>query len=95
MGKPVAGPLTHRAPATTSRELPNGRGFLRSVGGTSSVAAPPPAPMPPPVAPVVQMAAPRLVADASSQLDLLAWVAPPVQPRRAVQLDLFGDDQIG
>jgi hypothetical protein len=48
--------------------------------------------MPPPVEPV----APRVhvtvpvSSGPAGQMDLLAWRAPPVMPRRYVQLDLFG-----
>jgi IS1 family transposase len=89
-GKPVRGPLAHREPVTTARELPNGRGFLRVVGATSGPSAPLPVPVASPVAPAVQIAASSAVADAQGQLDLLAWVAPPPKPRRYVQMDLFG-----
>jgi IS1 family transposase len=100
---PIAGPLAHRVPVGTARELPGGRGFLRVVGGTASPVAPSPAPMPPPVAPVAKLVASSGVAMAEStgQLDLLAWrpnVEPPkpeaAPPRRlpAGQLDLFGLD---
>lgn len=90
--KPVAQPLAHRAPVTTSRELPGGRGFLRVVGDGASPVAPSPAPMPPPVAPAqprVHVTVP-VASGPAGQLDLLAWVAPPPKPRRYVQLDLFG-----
>ena len=93
--KPVAQPLAHRAPATTSRELPGGRGFLRVVGGGASPSGPAPTspgPMPPPVAPAqprVHVTVP-VASGPAGQLDLLAWVAPPAKPRRYVQLDLFG-----
>ena len=56
--KPVAQPLAHRVPVTTSRELPGGRGFLRVVGGTSSSGAPPAGPVPPPGAPAVHITVP-------------------------------------
>jgi hypothetical protein len=92
--KPVAGPLSHTAPKGTARELPNGRGFLRSVGGKDGTAKPSPAPVPPPVAP----AAPReyimvpIALGPEGQMDLLAWRAPPPKPRRIGQLDLFDED---
>jgi IS1 family transposase len=90
-GKPERQPLAHRAPVTTARELPNGRGFLRVVGASSGPSAPPVAPVPPPVAPrAVAAVAPIAVADANGQLDLLSWVAPVPKPRRYVQMDLFG-----
>ena len=88
-GKPERQPLALRTPPTTARELPNGRGFLRVVGATSSPSAPPPAPMPPPV-PRVAVAASGAVTVVAGQLDLLSWVAPPVKPRRYAQMDLFG-----
>jgi IS1 family transposase len=93
--KPVAGPLAHRVPATTSRELPGGRGFLRVVGGTSSPSGPvptSPVPMPPSVAagePRVHVTVP-VASGPAGQLDLLAWVAPAPKLRAPVQLDLFG-----
>ena len=76
----------------TARELPNGRGFLRVVGGGSSPAAPPPTSGPAPsapAAPVVHVTVP-VASGPAGQLDLLSWVAPPVKPRPAVQLSLFG-----
>ena len=93
--KPTAKPLAHRAPEGPARELPNGRGFLRVVGGGASPAKPSPVPVPPPVAP----AAPReyitvpIASGPEGQMDLLAWHAPPPpppKPRRMGQLDLFG-----
>ncbi len=94
--KPVAQPLAHRVPVTTSRELPGGRGFLRVVGGASSPSSPAPtspAPVPPPavaaVEPRVHVTVP-VASGPAGQLDLLAWVAPPPKPRRYAQLDLFG-----
>jgi IS1 family transposase len=93
--KPVAQPLAHRTPVTTSRELPGGRGFLRVVGGTSSPTGPAPTspgPMPPTVAAIdarVHVTVP-VASGPDGQLDLLSWVAPPVKPRRYVQMDLFG-----
>ncbi len=44
VAKPSAQPLAHRAPAGTARELPNGRGFLRVVGGNEASPAAPPLP---------------------------------------------------
>ena len=93
--KPVAQPLVHGAPVTTSRELPGGRGFLRVVGGTSSPSAPTPGPMPPHAAPVAAVE-PRfhvtvpVSSGPAGQMDLLTWIAPASKPRRYVQLDLFG-----
>lgn len=92
--KPTPKPLVIPMPAGTSRELPNGRGFLRVVKSGDKPAAPSPvAPMPPPVAPTAKVAASGAsspAVDANGQLDLLAWVAPPSKPRRMEQLDLFG-----
>jgi hypothetical protein len=93
--KPVAQPLAHRAPVTTSRELPGGRGFLRVVGGTSSPSSSTPTspgPMPPsPAAPREHVTVP-VSSGPAGQMDLLAWIAPPAKPRRMAQLDLFGLD---
>jgi hypothetical protein len=84
--KPSAKPLTFRQPATTARELPEGRGFLRVVpaGGEPTKTSSGPA-TPPPVAP-----AGAAVATASAptgQLDLMAWRAPLPPP--GTQLNLF------
>lgn len=78
---PEAQPLAFVQPATTARELPNGRGYLRVVpdpkGGPSPVAPPAPAPPPPPAAPVAAPAAPP------------ARPALRVAPKKPVQLSLF------
>lgn len=99
--KPVAKPLTHTSPAVIARELPNGRGFLRVVGGSASQAKALPAPGPAlvapaaPATPTVQIPSP-VAAGPAGQLDLLAWTPPPppapvpVKSRRPVQLNLFG-----
>jgi hypothetical protein len=91
VAKPTAQPLGHRVPEGPARELPNGRGFLRVVGGTSSPAKPPPAPVPPPAAltasaapaapaaPTVQIAAP-VASGPAGQLDLLSWTRPLPPP---------------
>jgi hypothetical protein len=50
-GTPERKPITIPTPATTARELPNGRGFLRVAPGGSGPAAPTPAPASPPAAP--------------------------------------------
>jgi hypothetical protein len=105
---PVPIPLTMPAsrdgfPVGAARPLPNGRGFLRVVGGPAPAvrqpgpAAPPPvAPVPPPVAVVAPV---EPAADPSGQLDLFAWTPRPVpavprDDRRLPpgQLDLFGID---
>ena len=93
---PVVVPLASRKPETTSRELPNGRGFLRVVKGGASPSGPSPAPATPPAAPAVPIQA---AADAAGQLDLLSWRPRPPEPPRAPakripwgQLDLFGLD---
>ena len=90
------------------RELPNGRGFLRVVGGPAStvpgVAAQSPG-APPVVAPVeaspvasvepmAAASAPAAAAEAPEQLDLLAW-RPKVKPLPKGQLNLFGDPMEG
>lgn len=95
--RPEAKPLAFRAPATTARPLPEGRGFLRVVPSgsaapvvaSSGAATPPAAPAaaPAPVAPAAPDVDPR-------QLDLLAWrpreAAPAkVLPPPGTQLDLF------
>jgi IS1 family transposase len=89
--KPQPQPLAHRRPETTHRALPGG-GFLRVV--RDRVGAPV-APTPP--APAVPAAEPE-AADASGQLDLLAWRPKPgpalhVVPRSWEQLDLFGPNE--
>jgi IS1 family transposase len=83
------------------RELPNGRGFLRVVGGGASTAAStatqnPPAPAPvaasavaaSPVASVEVSIVASASADPAGQLDLFAW-RPKSRPMG--QLNLFGD----
>lgn len=80
--KPVKGPLTHRTPTVTARELPSGRGFLRVVQGRAGGPAPVPPPPAPPVAPMA--AAGGLVVDADGQIDLFSWT-----PREPEQLELF------
>jgi IS1 family transposase len=85
---PERKPLAPRKPEGPARELPNGRGLLRLVGGASAPAEPSPAPVPPPVAPAVQAPAVAPVeasADATGQLDLFAWKPRPRQ------LSLFGE----
>ena len=98
--KPVAQPLTFRVPATTARELPEGRGFLRVVGATPGAAPTSPAAAPvEPVAPAPAIAvsgAPTVTAAPEvdpRQLDLLAWrpKPAPVLPPPGSQLALFGD----
>jgi IS1 family transposase len=96
VAKPTAKQLVHNAPEGPARALPNGRGFLRVVGGKSGPApqkpgATPP-PVPSPVGPVMQV---QVVApgESAAQLDLLAWrpkavVLAPL-PARGTQLSLF------
>jgi len=87
---PQAQPLTPRKPETTSRELPNGRGFLRVVG-SSGPAAPTPSPATPPPAPAGSEALPtteHAERHTSGQLDLFSWKP---RPRKPVQLSLFGE----
>jgi IS1 family transposase len=85
--KPEKKPLVHRQPVGTSRELPNGRGFLRALpgGGEPSGA---PAPTPSPVAPVAP--APVASAEPTGQLDLLSWRPRVRTSGEMEQLDLFG-----
>lgn len=67
--RPEACPLEHRAPETTARPLPNGRGFLRLV--TADVPAKKgPAPAPPPVAPAAVPTVLREAPRTWEQLDL-------------------------
>ena len=94
--RPVPKPLTFRVPATTARELPAGRGFLRVVGATAAPAAPAVSAPPPPVAPAPASAAASSGAPAVDprQLDLLAWrprAAEPAKPLppQGTQLELF------
>jgi hypothetical protein len=101
---PAKQPIAPRPPATTARQLPNGRGFLRVVPGAPggpAVPAPSPAAPPPPAAPAPAVAAAQPADD--RQLDLLSWhprPAPPAPPPPAgpfkrlpmSQLDLFGLD---
>lgn len=95
---PNAQPLAPRKPETTSRELPNGRGFLRVVGSGAGPAPSPSPVMPPPAPPVAPAQPSPAVAAETGQLDLLSWrpklVAPIEPPKRlpAGQLDLFGID---
>lgn len=91
--KPRAKPLAYREPVTTARPLPSGRGFLRVVPSTPGGPAPAP-PSPPPVEPAPAAPMPPQ-ADASGQLDLLAWrprAAKPLPPLGS-QLSLFGEDE--
>jgi hypothetical protein len=92
---PAAQPLTIPKPAETSRELPQGRGFLRALpGGKSPQGSPTPAA--PTATPTPMVAAPALSAAPTGQLDLLAWraptpSAPPMLPPKGTQLSLFAD----
>nr|WP_240807027.1 transposase [Polyangium spumosum] len=81
---PERQPLAARVPETTARELPNGRGFLRVVGGGKASGER--HHEPPPVAPVPVAIPVEPVADPTGQLDLFAWrpKAPPIG-----QLSLF------
>ena len=89
--KPVTRPLAHRQPEGIARELPNGRGFLRVVGGKSGAPVPTaPAPAPTSVAPATAAPAPPATrATDDRQLDLFAWRPGPREPR---QLSLFEED---
>jgi hypothetical protein len=97
-GTPEKKPIVTPTPATTARELPGGRGFLRIVPSGGGGPAPSPTPPAAPV-PAAQL---ELTADRAGQLDLLAWRpradAPPVPPREPSkrlplgQLGLFGLD---
>jgi IS1 family transposase len=70
--------LQARTPETTSRALPEGRGFLRLVPGGAANATmhapepvePPPVPVAPVVAPVAQTA---VTVEPTGQMDLFAW----------------------
>jgi IS1 family transposase len=95
---PTAKPLAPRKPEGTIRELPNGRGFLRVVGGVGGGKGNPPAPAPsPPAAPAAALppagaastsAAPAASGQASAGAAGAPGAATPeVDPR---QLDLFG-----
>lgn len=80
--RPEKQPLKHRTPVGTSRELPNGRGFLRALPGGAG--GPSPEPSPGPVAPAAAPAG--VVFDERGQGDLFSW-----RPRRGEQLSLFPD----
>jgi IS1 family transposase len=84
---PAKKPIGVPVPATTSRPLPGGRGFLRIVPGPSGPKAPSPGPAPsPPPAPVAPAAPdPR-------QLDLFAPRPAKPLPPVGSQLSLFGID---
>ena len=94
--KPAAVPLALSSRTTgPTRELPNGRGFLRAVGSTGAPSEPSG-----PASPPDATAAPALpvqleaVAD-DRQLDLLAWRPRPPAPSRRIppgQLSMFGID---
>ena len=95
--KPRAKPLTFRAPTTTARELPEGRGFLRMVapsGAAPRTSSGSPSPPPPPAPSAAASSTPS--AEPSGQLDLLSWrphapePAKPLPPK-GTQLGLFGD----
>jgi len=86
---PVVQALTPRRPETTSRELPPGRGFLRSVPGGGSAASAS-SPETPPAAPAAPVAPAEPSADAG-QLDLLSWrpaqaAEPTTPPRKPAKL---------
>lgn len=87
VSKPEKKTLVHRVPRETSRELPNGRGFLRALpgGGEPSGAG---APTPSPVAPVAP--APVASAEPTGQLDLLSWRPRVRTSGEYIQMDLFG-----
>ncbi|MFS8067998.1 MAG: transposase [Byssovorax sp.] len=74
--KPVAQPLTYSTPGGTARELPNGRGFLRVVGGGVSSVPSPHAWVPSPVAPTAHVMMP-VPPEPNGQLDLLTWRPKP------------------
>lgn len=88
--KPEKRPLVHRRPEGTSRELPNGRGFLRALDGGNAPSSGPAPVAPPPAAPAASEPA---AADATGQLDLLSWRprSRPLPPP-GTQLDLFPGD---
>lgn len=72
---PSARPLAVPKPAETSRELPNGRGFLRALPGGKTALAPPTPEVPPPAP-----AAPSALVSRHAKL-----------PLKGTQLSLFGD----
>jgi len=81
--KPIAKPLEYRKPATSARELPNGRGFLRVVGreagggagGEPSPPTSPAAPAPAPVRPGTQATSPVTAAMPIDSTPIPAHVA--------------------
>jgi hypothetical protein len=89
-GTPEKRPIAIPVPASASRPLPNGRGFLRLVPGSGG---PSPAPAPTtPAAPAAPVAPSQPSADAAGQLDLLSWCPKPPRHLPKGQLDLFGLD---
>lgn len=84
--KPEKKPLVHRVPRTTSRALPEGRGYLRVVEGAGSP-APGLGPATPPAAPLALVPA---AAEPSGQLDLFEWRPRRTMSEQMQQLDLFG-----
>jgi IS1 family transposase len=86
--RPEKQPLQARTPETTSRPLPEGRGFLRLVPGTAANAtAPAPEPVEPPpapVAPVTLAVTEPAPVEQNGQLSLLDW-----RPRKGEQLSLW------
>jgi IS1 family transposase len=93
--RPEKVPLEHRAPEGPARALPNGRGFLRLVGGAGG---PSPAPVPPTPAPAPALAVAAaepsgLRFDESGQADLFSWSPKPRPlPPLGAQLSLFGEE---
>ncbi len=92
--RPEKVPLEHRTPDAPARPLPNGRGFLRLVGGASgpSPSAPTPPPSAAPARPVEAASAVTATAlrfDADGQGDLFSWTPPKRDP---AQLSLFNDE---
>jgi IS1 family transposase len=86
--RPEKAPLEHRVPEGPARALPNGRGFLRLVGGGGAAPkgpGPSPAPTPTPALAAVPEAPPA----EDRQLDLFAW--KPRLPPVGTQLELFGE----
>jgi hypothetical protein len=85
--KPEKQPLKARTPEGPARALPEGRGFLRLVGGTggaANVTAPAPEPVEPPPVPAAAVEVVAATVEQSGQMDLFSW-----RPKKGEQLRLF------